>query len=435
MKRSPLLVGVLALPWQVAAVYGQGDLDPPPGPPTPTLKSLQEIEPRVDVSTLPGDANCHHLIEAPGSYYLTDNLAVTLSKGICIQSSGVTLDLGGLTVERAVGSGGVGIEVGSGLDCVAVTNGSIDGFGTGIFLRSVQACRLTGLRLHGGGTGIHFLGDCQANFVLDCAVTSTSGEGIEFATGTGQGVGGSCDANLIQRCRITKAGGSGIEFDASNTGAVRANAILDSSVAGTGPAKDGIVFSGGNAVLNANLVNRCTIEDAGGSGVEFGTLAASAHGNLVSDLTIAAPGEHGVNLLSVSNGSVRGNLVERVTVSDPAASCFNLQAVQGGSVNYNVVRDCVGRGSGETGLSCDGGPQGEAHGNRIEANHLSRPQSRLWQAIRTQNSAKNIILRNSAVGYSGYTFAPLDTAGPVVVTNLVLGSTGSDAHPAANFSR
>ena len=61
-----------------------------------------------------------------------------------------------------------------------MTDGCLEGFGKGVFLTNVKACRLTHLRLHGGTTGLAFQGNCQANFVLDCSVTSVSGEGIEL---------------------------------------------------------------------------------------------------------------------------------------------------------------------------------------------------------------------------------------------------------------
>ena len=93
-----LLLALLALP---ALGFAQGALTPP-GAPAPSMKTLTQIEPRTPLQAgAPGvsaGANGGFTINAAGSYYLTDNLAVTDGDGIRIDVSNVTLDLNGFTI-------------------------------------------------------------------------------------------------------------------------------------------------------------------------------------------------------------------------------------------------------------------------------------------------------------------------------------------------
>ena len=73
----------------------QGPLTPP-GAPAPTMKTLDQIEPRIAIQTLP------FTINGPGSYYLARNL--TGAEGITIAVSNVTLDLNGYVLSGAAGN-------------------------------------------------------------------------------------------------------------------------------------------------------------------------------------------------------------------------------------------------------------------------------------------------------------------------------------------
>ncbi|MCH9035557.1 MAG: hypothetical protein IID42_13820, partial [Planctomycetes bacterium] len=76
-----------------------GDINPPPGPIGPTMKTLVEVEPRVAVQSLPGSATALHVISEPGSYYLTGNITGVAGKhGIEVASDIISIDLNGFSL-------------------------------------------------------------------------------------------------------------------------------------------------------------------------------------------------------------------------------------------------------------------------------------------------------------------------------------------------
>src|SRR4051812_34612501 len=80
--------------------FSQGSLTPPAAP-APAFKTLQQIEPRIDLQNAPAsavttsDPNTHYIVTQSGSYYLSANLNVTKTNGIVINAADVTLDLRG----------------------------------------------------------------------------------------------------------------------------------------------------------------------------------------------------------------------------------------------------------------------------------------------------------------------------------------------------
>ena len=110
--KLPALTTLTALCLSLSA-RAQGDLTPP-GPPAPTMKTLQQIEPRGDVNRLSGDATAHFVISSPGSYFLSgDIIAADARDGIRIEANDVSLDLRGFRVSGA-STGGIGILYGNG---------------------------------------------------------------------------------------------------------------------------------------------------------------------------------------------------------------------------------------------------------------------------------------------------------------------------------
>lgn len=111
MKSLPICVIVTSFA-QLALVQGQGPLTPS-GPPGPTMRTLDEIEPRTPLNqtNTPGDATCVFKITQPGSYILTGNLkAPTGRNGILIAlllPGVVEVDLKGFTIDGSDAGAGV----------------------------------------------------------------------------------------------------------------------------------------------------------------------------------------------------------------------------------------------------------------------------------------------------------------------------------------
>ncbi len=123
MKFPAYLLALLLTPF---AVFAQGPLPPPAGPPAPSMKMLDQIEARTAIESLP------FVISTPGSYYFTKNLqfAATSGDALSITSPNVTLDLNGFTLSSTAGVTGRGISVTGGLNNVTIRNGIVAGNST-----------------------------------------------------------------------------------------------------------------------------------------------------------------------------------------------------------------------------------------------------------------------------------------------------------------
>ena len=178
-SRGPCALFVLCLAGTLSA---QGPLAPPSAP-TPTMKTLDQIQPRTP---LPG-ATSTVTIDTPGSYYLTGDIAVETGNGIVISVNNVTLDLSGFTISSSAASvGGSGILLTGARTGVHILNGHIQGtltydgasfsggsFANGIFSAfNSSTCRVTGVSVVGVHTGI------SSFDVESCAVKTIRFNGI-----------------------------------------------------------------------------------------------------------------------------------------------------------------------------------------------------------------------------------------------------------------
>ncbi|MGH9869657.1 MAG: right-handed parallel beta-helix repeat-containing protein [Candidatus Polarisedimenticolia bacterium] len=262
---------VLAASGLFAVVALGGQLEPP-GPPAPTMKTIQQVEPRIPISSIP------IVIAAPGSYYLTSDLGgVPDQPGIRITSSNVTLDLNGFSLigghpftlegiqADTVGQivirngavrdwGGVGISVGpnSTVEDVHLSANLTGGLGAGpqSIVRNVIASSngQDGIFADAGSmvTGSTASGNGGSGFSLGAGSTATDctsyGNATGFQLGTGSRVSRSVarqnsvgilsfDGGTIENCTVADNTSYGIYLAGSRC-VVRGNTADNNTTAG-----------------------------------------------------------------------------------------------------------------------------------------------------------------------------------------------------------
>ena len=257
MKTPILLTALTLLTLSSATVQAQGPLANP-GPPGPTMKSLDQIEARTAIPkspVVPG-AGPHFVISQPGSYYLTGNIEVTSGNGINITASNVTLDLNGFSLisKTASPAGGSAISITGGMAGIEIKNGHIT-----------------------GGTARTPVGDSQ----WDATFTPA---------GWNDGVFGPFAKSVILTQLTTeRCGNFGIRLGKANISYISAN----------GNGAGGIMTSGGAVITNA------TATENGGDGINAysGTVANANSGNNMGS-GIAAELDVVTNATAVFNGSI-----------------------------------------------------------------------------------------------------------------------------------
>ena len=437
------------------SAQGQGSLMPPE-PPGPTMKTLQQVEPRVPVDALP------YAIDEAGSYYLATNLAASAGgTGITIRASHVTLDLAGFALAGAPGTGD-GVLVEGGRTNIWVGNGTITAWGgSGVNATNALASEFTGLRVTQNGEWGLKAG--ERSTVRSCTAASN-----------GSGPTGGLHAeihSLIQDCLATGNQGPGIE--ANGGGTVRDCVALNNSGRGI-EARDASTVRGctsrdngwdGIVVGAGATVRGCAATANGGHGIEglegcvvVGSSTRSnvrgivlGSGSTVTDCSAVNNTERGIEVGvngTVSGCSAMGNpwsgIVADVgsTITDCTARdngegilAGTASSVRGCTTHYNnigisVPNDCYLLNNNCHGNNGNGIVAGLVR-NRIEGNNLTENHGWGLNVV----DIGNIIVRNTARGnWSGdYNIAASNTVGQIVDYSAG-GGVLTNENPWVNFS-
>jgi hypothetical protein len=348
--RAPLML-LLVLAMQPASTRAAGSLTPP-GAPAPTMKTLQEMEPRTLIAAAP------FTISAPGSYYLSTNLTVASGSAIMISASGVTLDLNGFTLSSTFSSAaGSAIYINSGYQGVAICNGHIvsgvtnnggsyvgPGFANGIYGPSNANVRVSHVLVSGClNRGIYLSDDSSS--VVECVVRVAGQVGIQASVVT------SCEAT---DCGVHGIYGTQVSDSYSQSLNCGIYAITAVNCRGVGAAGCGIAAS---TALN------CYGHSSGYIGLQANRTAGNSSGSTDSpnsygiygyDLTgcYGSGGGYAVYALGTAHGCYGSSSNGFGIYARSAENCAGYSYAQGGSfespfagVSADAANNCYGYSS------------------------------------------------------------------------------------------
>lgn len=195
MQRSAWMSAFVMVVAGLSGTAPAGELNPPMGPVSPTMKDLDDVEPRTAIRN-DFDNLIPIVISSPGSYYLAENIdAFHGEHGIEITASNVSLDLNGFRIRGNLEVGSLdGIHVADGMTDITIRNGRIVGFGgAGIAAVSTVGARIESVDVRVTVTGGIVAGASAT--ITNCTVESVTGM---FSAGIVGGLN-----STITGCRTT----------------------------------------------------------------------------------------------------------------------------------------------------------------------------------------------------------------------------------------
>ena len=309
-------------------VLAQGPLAPP-GAPSPTMKTLDEIEPRINLATVAGDATAMHVITQPGSYYLSENLDVTTTNGIEIEADGVTLDLMGFNIFRSSMAAAVGTAISlnvGGLSNIWIKNGHITG----------------GVSYNSSSIGDQFMGPGFANGISRVSSPQPTNVRVSHVHVSGCDAGGiilqgsvTTVSNTVEHSSVKVAGDIGIRASQVH----HSTAITCGSIA---------IFASGN-------VNFCHGESTGSDGIDARGNVSNSYG-LTTDNGSTSEGIIAADNVSNSVGTSSGGtgILSSGNVSDSYGVSTGTSSLADGISAEGNVSNSRGTSSESDGINADG---------------------------------------------------------------------------------
>jgi len=297
------------LSFQSADSLAQGNLTPP-GAPSPTMHTLDQIYDRGDPRIRITNSSSTVTISIPGSYFLTQDLTVSSGNAINITTNGVTLDLGGHTITSTAASAvGAGVLLNSGLKNVVIRNGNIVG---GVTNNAVGVYSGTGFAY-----GIYYSSTAPVNVcVSKVSVIGCLYYGIDLNAG---------DATLVEDCFVRTVGSYG---------------ILASTV------KNCTAVECGYTSISGDQVSDCRGETTFGSYGLFGVNVQNSYGS-------SASSGYGLYAYVALNCAGTSASSYGLYAYYSAQNCQG-QSTSGTGLFSRNVNNCYGSSSSDTGIECSG---------------------------------------------------------------------------------
>lgn len=341
--KSRFLAGIVVLSALSSGLVRAGDLTPPVGPVMPTMKTLDQIEPRkaVNETNTPGNFTSKFVISQPGSYYLTGNITGDSGKsGILITANYVSLDLNGFALLGVPGT----------VDGITMTS-----FRVGIMIRNVAV-------QNWGDDGISTAID--SGRIEDITATANGGWGINNQSS------GTFSTHLID-CEMLN---NGLQVTGRGGISVGSTAVITNCIA------RGNTGSGFVAIGNGFSFDHCVSSDNTDAGFSLGNNSSLTHciatSNGVAGFRVGSRA-HMVGCLA-SSSNLGFVLQDHCTLTGCSASSFNtaFQATDNGrfvdcsAISNNSAGFIVQDGnvfSGCRANSCAGDGFNGRFGNRFES--------------------------------------------------------------------
>ncbi len=344
----------------------------------------------ISAPPVPGAVSCGQVITT--SRLVTNDLLDCLGNGLVIGANGITLDLGGHTID---GTGlGIGI-LNNGFDSVTITNGIVQEFDFGVQLNDGTAMNIVSnmtlqlnqeaaIHLVDADSGVNG-NTIRNNTILENALGIWLTEGTQHA--------------LVRGNTVTSTSGDAIRVENSSGNRIELNVVSESSGAGVALAAAG-----------SNVVIENTISNSSGPGIAVGETELPSNDNLVEGNTITAS-SGGIEVLGSSGNQLLGNTVHEASGSGVSLELSSNTLVRGNDLSGNA-------GGVELSDSSD---------NRIEGNNAGGSNG---AGISLEGaSLRNVIVFNAVSGNSGQGISinlSTDAANGNVIDNNIASSNSGE---------